>query len=125
MYEKGGNDMTHAHITSWLITIILFFIAVSLQRSGASKAKIVQMALRLFYIFTIITGVLLLHSIASISILYIIKAIVGLWLIGAMEMVLSGMKKGKNTNVAWIQWIVAFVLVLFLGLMLPLGFDLF
>lgn len=87
--------MTHAHITSWLITIVLFFVAVSLLRSGSSKAKIVQMVLRLFYILTIITGLLLLHSIASISILYIVKTIAGLWLIGAMEMVLISMKKKK------------------------------
>jgi hypothetical protein len=117
--------MTHAHITSWFITIILFLIVVSLQRSGSSKVRIMQMALRLFYIFTIVTGVLLLHSISSISILYIIKTIVGLWVIGAMEMVLVGMKKGKSTKAAWIQWVVALVLVLFLGLTLPLGFDIF
>ncbi|KAA5569817.1 DUF1516 family protein, partial [Pseudomonas aeruginosa] len=33
--------MTHAHITSWLITIVLFFLAVSMERQGAGKAKIV------------------------------------------------------------------------------------
>lgn len=117
--------MTHAHITSWLIAILLFLIAVSLQRSGSSKAKIVQMVLRLFYIFTIITGVLLLRSIASISALYVIKAIAGLWLIGAMEMVLISMQKGKSAKAAWIQWIIALALALFLGLSLPLGFDIF
>ena len=117
--------MTHAHITSWLITILLFLIVVSLQRSGSSKAKIVQMVLRLFYIFTIITGVLLLHSIASISFLYVIKTIAGLWLIGAMEMVLISMKKGKSAKAGWTQWIIALALALFLGLSLPLGFDIF
>jgi hypothetical protein len=117
--------MTHAHITSWLIAIILFLITVSLQRSGSSKAKMVQMVLRLFYILTIITGVLLLHSIASISILYVIKALAGLWVIGAMEMVLAAMKKGKSGTAAWVQWGVALVLAIFLGLMLPLGIDLF
>ncbi|KYD15576.1 hypothetical protein B4168_3036 [Anoxybacillus flavithermus] len=124
-FRKGRNDMTHAHITSWLITIVLFFVAVSLLRSGSSKAKIVQMVLRLFYILTIITGLLLLHSIASISILYIVKTIAGLWLIGAMEMVLISMKKEKSAKAAWIQWIIAFALALFLGLSLPLGFDVF
>jgi Protein of unknown function (DUF1516) len=123
--RKWRDFMTHAHITSWLIMIILFLITVSLQRSGSSKAKMVQMVLRLFYIITIITGVLLLHSLASISILYVLKTLAGLWVIGAMEMVLAAMKKGKSTAVAWGQWVVAFVLVLFLGLMLPLGFDLF
>ncbi|OAT72029.1 YisL family protein [Parageobacillus thermoglucosidasius] len=117
--------MTHAHITSWLVTILLFLIVVSLQRSGSAKVKIAQMVLRLFYIFTIITGLLLLHSIASISILYIVKTIAGLWVIGAMEMVLVNMKKGKSAKAAWIQWIIAFALALFLGLSLPLGFDIF
>ncbi|NUK28702.1 YisL family protein [Parageobacillus sp. VR-IP] len=117
--------MTHAHITSWLIAIILFLIAVSLQRSGSAKAKMVQMVLRLFYIITIVTGVLLLHSLASLSILYVIKTLAGLWVIGAMEMVLMAMKKGKSTAVAWVQWVVALALALFLGLMLPLGIDLF
>jgi hypothetical protein len=123
--RKWRELMTHAHITSWLIAIILFLITVSLQRSGSSKAKMVKMVLRLFYILTIITGVLLLHSIASISILYVIKALAGLWVIGAMEMVLAAMKKGKSSTVAWVQWVVALVLAIFLGLMLPLGIDLF
>lgn len=48
--------LTHAHITSWLITIVLFVLAVSMERQGAGKAKIVQMVLRLFYILTIATG---------------------------------------------------------------------
>jgi hypothetical protein len=123
--RKWRDDMTHAHITSWLIAIILFLITVSLRRSGSSKAKMAQMVLRLFYILTIITGVLLLHSIASISILYMIKALAGLWVIGAMEMVLAAMKKGKSTAAAWVQWGVALAVALFLGLMLPLGIDLF
>ncbi|QHN50836.1 DUF1516 family protein [Geobacillus stearothermophilus] len=117
--------MTHAHITSWLITIVLFFLAVSMERQGAGKAKIVQMVLRLFYILTIATGGLLLHSIASISVLYWLKALAGLWVIGAMEMVLAAVKKGKSAAAGWTQWVIALVVTLFLGLLLPLGFDLF
>lgn len=125
MCGNGGINMTHAHITSWLIAIILFLITVSLQRSGSSKAKMAKMVLRLFYILTIITGALLLYSIASISVLYVLKTLAGLWVIGAMEMVLAAMKKGKSSTVAWVQWVVALVLAIFLGLMLPLGIDLF
>ncbi|MGP3560528.1 YisL family protein [Geobacillus sp. BK01] len=117
--------MTHAHITSWLIMIILFLIAVSMQRSGAAKAAIVQMVLRLFYIITIMTGLLLLHGIASISGLYLLKALAGLWVIGAMEMVLAAVKKGKRAAAGWTQWIIALIVTLFLGLSLPLGFDWF
>ncbi|MBB6283459.1 YisL family protein [Geobacillus subterraneus] len=117
--------MTHAHITSWLVMILLFFITVSMQRSGAAKANIVQMILRLFYIITIITGLLLLHSIATISGLYLLKALAGLWVIGAMEMVLMAGKKGKSAAAGWTQWVIALVVTLFLGLLLPLGFDVF
>lgn len=117
--------LTHAHITSWLITIVLFVLAVSMERQGAGKAKIVQMVLRLFYILTIATGGLLLHSIASISALYWLKALAGLWVIGAMEMVLAAVKKGKSAAAGWTQWVIALVVTLFLGLLLPLGFDLF
>lgn len=120
-----GWTLTHAHITSWLITIVLFFLAVSMERQGAGKAKIVQMVLRLFYILTIVTGLLLLHSIASISALYWLKALAGLWVIGAMEMVLAAVKKGKSAAARWTQWVIALVVTLFLGLLLPLGFDLF
>ncbi len=110
--------LTHAHITSWLITIVLFFLAVSMERQGAGKAKIVQMVLRLFYILTIATGGLLLHSIASISALYWLKALAGLWVIGAMEMVLAAVKKGKSAAAGWTQWVIALVVTLFLGLLL-------
>lgn len=70
-------------------------------------------------------GGLLLHSIASISALYWLKALAGLWVIGAMEMVLAAVKKGKSAAAGWTQWVIALVVTLFLGLLLPLGFDLF
>ncbi|EPR28529.1 hypothetical protein I656_01822 [Geobacillus sp. WSUCF1] len=89
------------------------------------QSKIVQMVLRLFYILTIVTGLLLLHSIASISALYWLKALAGLWVIGAMEMVLAAEKKGKSAAARWTQWVIALAVTLFLGLLLPLGFDLF
>lgn len=125
METLEGWTLTHAHITSWLITIVLFLIAVSMARRGAGKAKVVQMVLRLFYLITLATGLMLLHGITTISPLYWLKALAGLWVIGAMEMVLAAEKKGKRTAAGWTQWIVALVVTLFLGLMLPLGFDLF
>lgn len=50
-------NMTHMHITSWVIALILVFVAYGLYSSGNSKgAKITHMILRLFYIIVIITG---------------------------------------------------------------------
>ncbi|WP_044748758.1 YisL family protein [Bacillus alveayuensis] len=117
--------MTHAHITAWVVALILFFVAVSLQRGNSPKARMMQMILRLFYLIIIGTGALLLYSIATIPPLYIVKALVGIWVIGAMEMILVRAAKGKSTNVFWIQFVIAFIIVLYLGFTLPLGFDLF
>jgi hypothetical protein len=122
---KGGLHMTHAHITAWVVALILFFVTVSLQRGNSPKARMMQMILRLFYLIIIGTGALLLHSIASISPLYIVKALAGVWVIGAMEMILVRAAKGKSTNMFWIQFVIAFIVVLYLGLKLPLGFYLF
>jgi len=117
--------MTHAHITTWVVALILFAVTVSLQRQNSPKAKMVQMVLRLFYLLIIGTGVLLLLSIASIPVLYIVKAIVGIWVIGTMEMIVVRTKKGKSTNMFWVQFVIALLLVLYLGFKLPLGFYLF
>lgn len=118
--------MTHAHITAWVIAFILFFVALSLQKNHSPKAaKMTAMVLRLFYLFILVTGALLLHMLATIPPLYIVKAVVGIWVIGAMEMVMARTKKGKSTQIAWVQLLIAFIVVLYLGLKLPLGFHVF
>jgi len=112
--------MTHAHITSWVIALILFVIALYLHRSGKEKGfKIVQMILRVFYILIFITGGLLLHSIV-VDKFYVLKALVGLWVIASLELVLVRLKKGKNMGPFWIQLIISLAVVLYLGYYLPL-----
>lgn len=49
--------MTHWHITSWVVALILVFVSYGLYGSGKAKgAKITHMILRLFYIIIILTG---------------------------------------------------------------------
>lgn len=116
--------MTHVHITSWLVAIILFFVALGLHKSGKQKgAKIVSMILRVFYLLIIGTGVWLLTSITHISMLYILKAAVGLWVIASMEFILMRTIRNRRTSVLWIQFAIAFLLALYLGLKLPIGFH--
>ncbi|MGR3763503.1 YisL family protein [Rossellomorea sp. NS-SX7] len=117
-------DNTHAHITTWAIAIILFFVAVRLHNAGKAKGmKVVQMILRLFYLLIILTGALLFWKHQGINpALYGIKALVGIWVIGMFEMILVRMKKGKSTKMFWIQLIIALIIVLVLGFQLPLGF---
>jgi phosphatidylserine synthase len=118
--------MTHAHITAWVIALILFFVAVSMQKGGKSKSlKMVHMTLRLFYILILVTGVILLFGLSSISLMYVLKVIAGIWVIGMLEMILVRDAKGKSTGMFWGQLVIAFIVALYLGLKLPIGFMLF
>ncbi|MBD8067587.1 YisL family protein [Bacillus sp. PS06] len=113
--------MTHAHITSWALTLILFFVVLYLEKSAKAKgAKIVHMILRVFYILTIATGAQLLIGAASLPFLYIVKILLGVLTIGFFEMVLVRGKKGKPTNVFWILLIISLIATITLGFTLPI-----
>lgn len=116
--------MIHSHITAWLLAIILFFVAFGLHRSGKNRgAKVVQMILRLLYLLIIATGIWILSSINSISMLYVLKSLMGVFVIAMLEMILVKTGKGKNTSMYWLLFAVSFVVVLYLGFIkLPLTF---
>jgi hypothetical protein len=106
----------HAHVTAWFIALILFFVALSLNKKGKTKGvKVIQMILRVLYLLIIATGVGLLLSVYKIDVWYILKAVVGIWLIGLFEMILSRVINKRRTSTFWIQFIVAWILVLYLG----------
>ncbi|MFS0824233.1 YisL family protein [Bacillus sp. 1P02SD] len=114
---------THAHITSWAVAIILFVIAATiLNKAGKEKSqKIVKMILRLFYLFILATGLLLLFGGVEIDGEYIGKAILGVLTIGFMEMILARSSKQKPTGLFWGLFIVVLILTIGLGMKLPLG----
>ncbi|MGM0846817.1 MAG: YisL family protein [Bacillota bacterium] len=118
-------DNTHAHITTWVIGVILFFAALYLHNSSKKKAmKIVHMTLRLFYLLIILTGVLLFWKHQGVfPMQYGLKLLAGLWVIAMFEMILVRTNKGKNTKIFWIQLIVALLVTLYLGFWLPLGIN--
>lgn len=121
--HKEEHLMIHGHITGWALALILFVIALFLLKGGKAKgAKIVQMILRVLYLVIIATGVMMLTQVHNINLQYILKAVVGLWVIGLFEMILSRVAGNRNTNVFWIQFVVAFALVLYLGFSLPMSF---
>ncbi len=124
-FDRGGFfSMTHAHITTWLLALILFFVAIGLHKAGKQRGlKIVQMILRLFYLLIIATGVMMLLSMTAISTMHWIKAILGIVVIALFEWVLVSTVKGKSVGAAWILFVIAFVVVVYLGLTLPLGFH--
>ncbi|MCM3690244.1 YisL family protein [Neobacillus niacini] len=108
--------MIHGHVTAWVLALILFIVAIFLLKGGKEKgAKIVQMILRVLYLLIIATGVGLIFMLSNIDMLYILKAIVGIWVIGLFEMILSKVAQNRKTSILWVQFVVAFLLVLYLG----------
>nr|WP_106783812.1 YisL family protein [Lysinibacillus timonensis] len=113
---------THLHITTWVIAIVLFLIA-----AFASKSKGIHMALRLFYILIIITGVALFITMmgSGMGMQYGIKFILGILVIGMMEMILVKQAKNKPTGVYWVLFAIFLFATLYFGFSLPMGFRLF
>ena len=115
---------THLHITTWVIGIILFFVAVTMT-NGSKGQKITHMVLRLFYVFIILTGVALFMAGMDfdMGMLYGFKLIGGVLVIGMMEMILVRMKKQKATTMFWVLLFVFLFITMFLGFKLPMGIN--
>jgi hypothetical protein len=78
--------LIHGHITGWVLALILFVVALFLLKSGKEKgAKIVKMILRVLYVLIFATGLGLLFTVYKIDVWYILKAVVGLWVIGNLS----------------------------------------
>ncbi|NRD78305.1 YisL family protein [Bacillus sp. BRMEA1] len=117
---------TSIHITAWAIGIILFLVTFFMYKNKNPKSKMLHMIVRLLYIIIFITGFLLFWGVMKqinnhYQMLYGFKMLGGLWVIAAMEITLVSISKGKNPAAGWIQFIIAFLIVLYLGLSLPLG----
>ena len=120
------TSSTHLHMTTWVVGLLLFFIAAM----SSKKLTGVHMALRVVYILIIISGAALFMEyrdmIASMNdgsgMTYDMKFMFGFLLIAAMEMVLVRAKKGKSTTVVWALFVIFLLVTLFYGMKLPAGF---
>lgn len=115
------TSTTHLHVTTWVIGLILFFVAVK------KPSTAVHMTLRLFYILIIISGGALYWKYgmdlrADNGMMYDMKFMFAILLIGMMEMVLTRTQKGKSTTVVWALFVIFLLLTLFYGMKLPAGF---
>ena len=123
------TSTTHLHMTTWVVGLVLFFIAAF----SAKKLTGVHMTLRVVYILIIISGTALFleyrDMIASMNdgsgMTYDMKFMFGILLIGFMEMVLVRKNKGKSTAIVWALFAVSLIAVLYLGLGGGIGFNLF
>lgn len=116
---------THAHILTWVVAVILFFVAYALFKKGMAKQmKIVHMVLRLFYILIIVTGgILFFEWSANDQMMYGLKLVAGIAVIGFSEMVLIKLNKGKSAKGVVIGLIISFIVTLYLGFSMPIGFS--
>lgn len=112
--------MTHAHLTSIVLALLIFIIIVILQSKG-KKIKVWQMILRASYILILTTGIMLFFSVYDLNLLYMIKAVVGFLMIGLFEMVIIWREKGKSTDILWIGFSIVLVVLFLLGFMMPMG----
>lgn len=102
------------HITSWALTLILFAITIIVQKSGKEKAaKIVHMVLRLFFVFTALTGIGLVVAYQMPQ--AYIKGALALILIGLMEAVVLRTKKGEKTGWLWVFLVIDLIAVFYFG----------
>ncbi|SFJ64818.1 Protein of unknown function [Halobacillus dabanensis] len=108
--------MAHLHITSWVIAFVLVGLVTTFTRNGNEKvAKISHMILRLFYLLILYSGGSLFASYSVYSVLVIIKLLVGLWTVAAMEMVTVKYKKKKPAGIWWAQLFIAAIIAIVLG----------
>ncbi|ATP39110.1 hypothetical protein CSE16_03200 [Solibacillus sp. R5-41] len=117
------TSTTHLHIKTWVIALVLFFIAAL----SSKKLTGVHMGLRAVYILLIITGGALFlewrDKIAESGMNYDMKVLFGILIIGFMEMILVRKNKGKSVNVLWVLFAIALAITLYLGLSTGIGMN--
>ncbi|GAK11895.1 YisL family protein [Geomicrobium sp. JCM 19039] len=109
-------DMFFAsHQGSWAFVAALFIVAYFLFTSHKNKpGKILHMILRLFFIIMLVSGVGMLFEMGW-PLVYIVKGILAVVMIGLMEMSLGKAKRGENGMGAFIGVIVLLVIVALMG----------
>ncbi|MGM9927237.1 MAG: YisL family protein [Bacillus sp. (in: firmicutes)] len=118
--------MTHMHITTWALAIILVIVATVLLKKGNQKGyKITHMILRIDYLLIIATGFDLFGRAFSSNIAaeYITKAVLGLVVIGLAEMLLGKMSKQQSAKGIGTAFVIVLLVIIAFGFNLPLGLN--
>ncbi|MEG0383518.1 YisL family protein [Solibacillus cecembensis] len=114
------TSATHLHITTWVIALVLFFIAAF----ASKKLTGVHMGLRLMYILMIVSGgALFLEYRDAYGMNYDMKVLFAILVIGFMEMILVRKNKGKSVNVFWVLFAIVLAVTLYLGLSTGIGMN--
>lgn len=124
--------MLHLHLTALIIAVILFIAVYAMYKKDNTKenktALILHMVLRVFYVLILFSGIMVyVGNMEGISnagdhMRYGIKALLGLFSIGFMEMAVVRLKKkSAKASMFLIICLVLIVATVILGSILPLG----
>lgn len=103
------NIFLQSHAGSWAILIILFLISYF-----ARKQKISVMLQRLFYIIMLVSGIGMLVM-RDFELLYVVKGILAILLIGVMEMLTARSRKQRPVAGLWVGFVVLLAIVVLIG----------
>lgn len=115
MSDKLFNIFFQSHTGSWAILVLVFLLTFLLVKGGKERAaKIAGMVLRLFYVIMLVSGAGMLFGL-SFPLMYIIKAVLAVIMIGMMEAVIGRSRRKESTGVFWGVLLVLLVLVVLMG----------
>ncbi|WLR47275.1 DUF1516 family protein [Halobacillus litoralis] len=97
------------HASTWLIVVLLFALSMTLKKNTLSK-----MLLRLTYLVMITTGIVMLVQF-QFPVIYIVKGLLALAMIGTMEALLARKRKGESSPFIWVFFVLLLLFVLLIG----------
>lgn len=116
----------YVHLISWEAIVVLTVTALAIYSKSTKGFTILQMINRIFYILIILSGVMMVqYSVEQSWILAIFKILMGIIVIGVVEMLLSYRKQQKPTGMFLMIFIIVVVITVSLGFYLSGGYPLF
>ena len=103
------NIFYQSHAGSWAILLLFFFLSYFLQ-----KHKWLPMVLRIFYLIMLISGIGML-VLLGFPLVFVLKGILAISLIGTMEMLLVKKKKAEPHTAFWGLFAILTILVILFG----------
>ncbi|MBC1452997.1 YisL family protein [Listeria welshimeri] len=116
----------YVHLISWVAIVVLTVTALAIYSKSTKGFTILQMVNRIFYILVILSGVMMVqYSVEQSWILAVFKILMGIIVIGVVEMLLSYRKQQKPTGMFLMIFIIVIVITVSLGFYLSGGYPLF
>ncbi|MBC1964323.1 YisL family protein [Listeria welshimeri] len=116
----------YVHLISWVAIVVLTVTALAIYSKSTKGFTILQMVNRIFYILVILSGVMMVqYSVEQSWILAVFKILMGIIVIGVVEMLLSYRKQQKPTGMFLMIFIIFIVITVSLGFYLSGGYPLF